>query len=400
MPYIGNTNQSWTNNDGTIRESLDDFLTIVSSVETPLTGLFEHVPLNQKFFEWGFDTITRASDPTTVNTAVAVEGSDAVFSTPSYPARVKSIAQINAEALDVTATERASIMAGRTDEFRYRAWKLMTEMATKIELALHFGVAQVGTALTPNVANTGVEARVTHGLVSAAVQSACDRASIGFGGANTNTRFYSAGNDVPTLAYATTMMPDNLVIGPPISATDTILTRKLFNKSFLGGAHDNEFRVDGALILVAPQLRRSISSFCIPSSSGAFSNQVTGNVPANYRNVDASMRQLFDTIDVITTDMGSVYIANDRYLNTSTTYTVPYGLGGGTAGNFTINPQKCMIALHPSLMKIGVLRGMGFRPLAITGDSTKGQYVMEWGFKPLSLKAMTVACGVTENSGY
>lgn len=402
MPYIGNTSQSWTNADGTIRESLDDFLTIVSSVETPLTGLLEHVPLNQKFYEWGVDTITRASDPTTVKTSTAVEGADAVFGTPNYPARIKSIAQINAEALDVTATERASIMAGRTDEFRYKAWKLMTEMATKIELAIHFGVAQVGTAATPNVANTGVEARVTHGLITAAVQSGVDRAAIALGGTNTQTKFYSAGNDLTTLSYASTLMSDNILVGPPISATDTILTRKLFNKSFLGGAHDNEFRVDGALILVAPQLRRSISSFCIPSSSGAFSNQVTGNVPANYRNVDASMRQMFDTIDVITTDMGSVYIANDRYLNTSTTYNVPYGLGTGASmtSNFVLNPQKCMIALHPSLMKIGVLRGMGFRPLAITGDSTKGQYVMEWGFKPLSLKAMTVACGITENSGY
>ena len=399
MPYIGNTSQSWTNADGTIRESLDDFLTIVSSVETPLLGLFEHVPLNQKFYEWGLDTITRASDPTTVRTSTSVEGSDAVFSTPSYPARVKSIAQINAEALDVTATERASIMAGRTDEFRYRAWKLMTEMATKIELAIHYGVAQVGTAATPNVANTGNEARVTHGLITAAVQSGVDRFSVA---TNPLTKFYSAGNDISTASYASTLMPTNLVAGPPVSATDTILTRTLFNKSFLGGAHDNEFRVDGSLILVAPQLRRSISSFCIPSSSGAFSNQVTGNVPANYRNVDASMRQMFDTIDVITTDMGTVYIANDRYLNTSTTYNVPYGLGTGSTAtsNFVLNPQKCMIALHPSLMKIGVLRGMGFRPLAITGDSTKGQYVMEWGFKPLSLKAMTVACGLTENSGY
>lgn len=399
MPYIGNTSQSWTNADGTIRESLDDFLTIVSSVETPLLGLFEHVPLNQKFFEWGLDTITRASDPTTVRTSTSVEGSDAVFSTPNYPARVKSIAQINAEALDVTATERASIMAGRTDEFRYRAWKLMTEMATKIELAIHYGVAQVGTAATPNVANTGNEARVTHGLITAAVQSGVDRFAVA---TNPLTKFYSAGNDISTASYASTLMPTNLVAGPPVSATDTILTRTLFNKSFLGGAHDNEFRVDGSLILVAPQLRRSISSFCIPSSSGAFSNQVTGNVPANYRNVDASMRQMFDTIDVITTDMGTVYIANDRYLNTSTTYNVPYGLGTGSTAtsNFVLNPQKCMIALHPSLMKIGVLRGMGFRPLAITGDSTKGQYVMEWGFKPLSLKAMTVACGLTENSGY
>lgn len=399
MPYIGNTSQSWSNEDGTIRESLDDFLTIVSSVETPLLGLFEHVPLNQKFYEWGLDTITRASNPTTVRTSTSVEGSDAVFSTPSYPARVKSIAQINAEALDVTATERASIMAGRTDEFRYRAWKLMTEMATKIELAIHFGVAQVGTATTPNVANTGNEARVTHGLITAAVQSGVDRFAIA---TNPLTEFYSAGNEISTASYASTLMPTNLVAGPPVSATDTILTRTLFNKSFLGGAHDNEFRVDGSLILVAPQLRRSISSFCIPSSSGAFSNQVTGNVPANYRNVDASLRQMFDTIDVITTDMGTVYIANDRYLNTSTTYNVPYGVASTStaSGNFVVNPQKCMIALHPSLMKIGVLRGMGFRPLAITGDSTKGQYVMEWGFKPLSLKAMTVACGLTENSGY
>lgn len=398
MAYIGNTAQSWTGGDGTIRESLDDFITIVSSVETPLLGLLEHVPLNQKYFEWPADTITRASDPTTVTTSTVAEGADATFASASYPARFKSIAQINADAIDVTATERASIMAGRSDEFRYRAWKTMLTLATKIELAIHFGVARVDSG-GPNGGTT----RVTHGLFTAAVQSGMDR--VGDGTANQYTSFYSGGmTAVGATDYCSTVMSTNLTPGSPTTAADAILTRTLFNKSFLGGAHANEYKVDGSLILVPPSLRRSISAFCMPSASGGtFSNGVTGNVPANYRNVDASMRQMFDTIDFVTTDMGTVAIANDRYLNTTTTYNVPYGLGGGTVranGNFVLNPSKCMLAFHPSMVKIGVLRGMGFRPLAIVGDSTKGQYVMEWGLKPLSMKAMTVAVGITENSGY
>jgi len=394
MAYIGNTSQSWTGGDGTIRESLDDFITIVSSVETPLLGLLEHVPLNQKFYDWPADTVTRASDPTTVTTSTVAEGADATFAAATYPARFKSVAQINSDAIDVTATERASIMAGRSDEFRYRAWKTMLNLATKIELAIHFGVARSDSG-GPNGGTT----RVTHGLITAAAQAGIDRFL-----SNTYTRFWSGGTDYTTTDYATTMLTSNLSGTTTVAAADTILTRTLFNKSWLGAAHTGEYKVDGSLILVPPALRRSISAFCMPSASGgSFSNGVTGNVPANYRNVDASARQMFDTIDFVTTDMGTVAIANDRYLNTATTYNVVAGqasAGSPTVGTHALNPSKCMIAFHPSMVKIGVLRGMGFRPLAIVGDSTKGQYVMEWGLKPLSLKAMTIAVGITENSGY
>lgn len=363
MPYMGNVLQQYSHDEPTVREDLSDIISILSPTDMPLFTILAHVPIKQRQFDWSMDDIPFDDDPANIAGHTDPEGKDAVFESPEHRTRAHNFAQINKIAWDVSDTARVVDMAGTDDEFDYQGLRKLLQIGRRMEFAAHFGT---GTGVQND--QSAASGRVTHGIVNWIAQSGLRRAQ----GLTTAQTFFTNGSAVPPEFWSVYY-----------DAGGANLSRTILYTNILSPSWRNGFRVNGAVGLCGAALKQIISGFAIASGTDYI---------ANDRNISAEARMLVDTVDVVVTNLGTIYINLDRYLdlNRSVTYT-GYGAGSPPA-NVTAPLNETLIFIEPRFWQLGMLRGMGFKPLAPVGDSTKGMLVAEWGVKALN---MIAGCGGT-----
>src|SRR4026207_715400 len=118
-------------NEATLKEQVQDLLINLFPLDTPLQQVCERINMNSTFMSQPIDTyndITRVSSlfdasANFVTTNAKPEGFTYVSGTPQYPAKLKSVAEIQGRAFGVSGTDRAVAMWGITDRYVLEALK-------------------------------------------------------------------------------------------------------------------------------------------------------------------------------------------------------------------------------------------------------------------------------------
>jgi hypothetical protein len=365
MAFTDNTLQSYSDDEPTVREDLQDYISIMSPVDMPLFSILGTRPIGQRKFEWPVDDVPFDSDPSNIAAATDPEGRDAQFVTPTYRTRLYNFAQINAISIDVSDTARVVDMAGVPDEFQYQLWRRLLQLGRKMEFAAHFGTGANYTASQLG-ASPFAGGRVTHGLMNWLNVLGLARALNDNQSETVARTLFTGGPSVP-YKYQSTCY----------NSAGTDLTRDILYTNILAPAWQNGFNVGGAIVMCGTALKKMISDFALVS-----------NGPRNQRNIPAQMKKLVDTIDVIETPLGTVYVNLDRYLDISSSMTYTTVSTASPAASLTSPINEMLIAFQQNAVRMGILRGVGFKPLADVGDSSKGMLVGEWGVQvdnPLAL---------------
>lgn len=357
MAFMGNTSQAYSHNEDTVREDLQDYLTIASPVDMPLFSLLSTRPITQRQFEWAMDDITFDNDPANIAGDTAPEGKDAVFEAHVPRSDIFNFAQINTLSVDVSDTSRVVEMAGVPDEYVYQLWKKLLQIGRIMDMAAHFAE---GANHTGNQSSSS--GRVTHGLFRWIAQTGLRRAQIAASqpGVGSTETMFTAGPVVNDEFYSSFY-----------NSAGADITRAILFENILAPAWRNGFIVAGAVGLCGARLKKMISDFTLVQYG-----------PVNHRHIPARLNTLIDTIDVIETPLGRVYINMDRYMDISQSITFTgYGVGASPAGNIVAPINESLLFIQPEYFRIAVLRGLGFKPLADVGDSSKGMLVGEWGLQ-------------------
>ncbi len=357
MAYTGNVAQAYSHNETTVREDLQDYLTIASPVDMPLFSLLSTRPITQRQFEWAVDDIVFDDNPANIAGDTSPEGKDATFVTHVPRNRIYNFAQINALSVDTSDTSRVVEMAGVPDEYVYQLWKKLLEIGRIMDMAAHFGTGADHTG-----DQSSASGRVTHGLFNWIATLGYERTRttpsttklLFTGGPTINDEFYSSFYDAG--------------VGSPPVGVD--ISRAILFENILAPAWRNGFIVAGAVGLCGARLKKIISDFTL-----------VANGPLNHRHIPARLNMLIDTIDVIETPLGRVYINMDRYMDISRSITFTGALQGSPPDDRIAPINESILFIDPEYFRIAVLRGLGFKPLADLGDSSKGMLVGEWGLQ-------------------
>lgn len=390
MAYTANTDQFYSHDETLVRENLHDYITIMDPTDMPLFSMLEHVPVTQRVHETPADNLSYDHDLQTADDTVVQEGKDAFVQSGSfldpnasypdaYPLRLKSQLQINMRAIDVSNTDRAVLHAGIEDPFLYYLYREMLSLGKWAELQAHWGVLEdeAGTSGefdtdTVPVAGTTTQAsanpRKTDGICTWIARE---------GSYVNQTTLPSTGVQNKLGVTLRSNLFSNFY-----EANGKSLSRGLFYDKILKPAHLHGMRIGGSVVLCGSPLKSLIGEFAL-TAQGAI----------NDRNVNAIDKLLVDTIDVVDTDFGRVYVNLDRYMELQTGSnnvgenitldslgSTPGSNYGGATGNvpLTYNTNDSLVVIQPEHWQIGVLRGFGFQPLSPIGDSTKGMIVGEW----------------------
>ncbi len=355
MAFLGNTDQAYSHNEPTVREDLQDYLTIASPTDMPLFSLLSDRSITQRQYDWGMDDIPFDNDPANIAGDTSPEGKDAVFEVHVPRSEIFNFAQINTISVDVSDTSRVVEMAGVPDEFIYQLWKRLLEIGRKMDMAAHFGV---GANHTGN--QSSASGRVTHGLFNWIAQTGLRRAQADAGLGVTTETLFTAGPVINDEFWSVFY-----------DSAGTDISRAILFENILAPAWRNGFIVAGAVGLCGARLKSLISDFTLVS-----------NGPVNHRHISARLKMLIDTIDVIETPLGRVYINMDRYMDIAKTLTFTgFSPAASPPGNVTAPINESILFIQPEYFRIAVLRGLGFKSLADVGDSSKGMLVAEWGLQ-------------------
>lgn len=362
MAYASSAASQWQTYDAgpgagdTIREDLSDVITIMSPLDTPLLSMLPHVQVANDLYEWPLDDI-----PTPNSAAGKVEGADAVF--PDVAAvgeetryRTGNSTVITAEYVDVSDSQRTVNLAGVEDEFAYQVWKKTLRMAKQMEFNLHWGSYAAGSGATPGTA------RQTEGFVHWAFELGVDQTSGITAGSSTWDMTATTGRQ--SIYRPTVHIPG--------SAAN--LTRVILHDSLLTPAWRAGMQVEGCIVLLGAEMKFLVADFAVGS---------TGFAAINERIMPAEARTMIDTIDIIRTDFGYIYMNLDRYLDGPDGRTVI--LQKTTSPSFrTFRLNQTILIFQPGMLEIAVMRPASFTLLAKIGDATKGMCVMEAGTKLLN----------------
>ncbi len=328
-----------------IREDLSDLIANLSPAEAPAHAAFEHLPITQPITEYGVDQFILNRTISTISSNARNEGATTTYETTTYPDRLKSLAQINWVGVDVSETDRASLIAGIPDPFEYRAYRALVQVVNTQEMAIWWGSGSATTAAP----------RLMQGLVSWCGYTGLERVH---------------GSSSPTSVTD----PHGTVIADEFwsnmyDAAGANLDRGILNNKILGAAWQNGFQVDGAIGFMGQKLKNLTSAFAL-TAQGAI----------NERNVPAYDKVFVDTLDAIETPMGTVWVNLNRYLElpaqTLTINSTGAASPAGTINKTLAGDETCIFAM-PDYVKLGVLRGVAFRPMANDADTTKGMIVGE-----------------------
>lgn len=354
MAFTANTDQRYAHqNLSTLREDVSDQVALMSPVDTPLLSMLEHVEVGNRNYEWTMDEIDFDKTSSTIASFPVREGADAFGNTDLSDTlvrpRIGNYAQINRVDFDITGNMRAENTIGTSDEFDYQSHNKLLQLAKMMEYAAHYGQARESAETTQSAGNT----RLTEGIVSWIAETGNQR-RVG-SGATTNA---GDGSSIPF------NFQSNFVDGGNVN-----LTRDFFIDDVLAPAWKEGLNVGGSIMLCGSKIKTLVSEFSLFSGAASI----------NERTIPADMKMFVDTIDVVDTHFGKVFVNLDRYMDVSGQSMTTANNSGGDA--YTVPFDDVFIVIDRDYWKISTVRGrgIGFYPLATVGDSTKAMYLADWG---------------------
>jgi hypothetical protein len=353
-----------------VKESVGDLIVNLFPLDTPLQQILEKVPMNNVFTEQPIDTFGSSYIPRagsfTLSTLFDNSGTSADFAsilarpegwtytqtTAQYPARLKSVAEIQGLQFAVTDSDRAMSQYGMADRFAYEALKTTESVVNNFEMSFWWskGTPPAGTDLNSTGGTTQQRVRMTQGLVNWIGKSGLQRSKIGLGQA-TFTDGHS--NEFGTNSAA-------LNTGASAWAYDAAglsLDQAMFKDQLMGQWYSITGRQAGAVGFCGARVKNLFSQFAL-----------TANGAINERTLDAAAKRVVDTVDYYETDFGVVSVNLCRYLNLpSQSISIAQ-----STGSVTVPGDEVLLFIQPRYFQIGVVRPITLSPLGKTGDFEQG----------------------------
>lgn len=343
----------------TRRESLKDQIIVRSASSTPLLMQLPQVSVNHTVVEWSEDEPFQASesvrDISAPHAQTRREGADFAYREPHVPVRLRAIAQIDHEGMEISNTNRASLVAGMSTTFDYHAGQLFTKVMNRIDNTLMYGQG------SPTTSGTTDERR-TMGLIHSSAWTGLERVH----GSKTSIED-PYGVTIPGSMFSVFY-----------DANHSALTSSMFYNQIISRAIAAGSNFDGpawtfhcGLTAIAQVARFLIAD---------------GGVPINERSVDAASGTGYDFMASIR--LASGHVVNfrvNRWLHEPTsTYTVnntDYTPGSPTTEgsiNKTFSGDQTIIGWEPGTVRIGWYREPGFRKVETDGDYSRVACVAEY----------------------
>ena len=139
-----NTASGSAQQEALVKESVQDLLTNLYPTDTPLQQILDKIPMANVYTDVPVDTITTIDRSTSgfsasasfASTLAKPEGWTYSRSTPQYPAKLRSVAEIQGLQFGVSDTDRAMAMYAVGDRFAYEALKQTQAVVNNFEHAL------------------------------------------------------------------------------------------------------------------------------------------------------------------------------------------------------------------------------------------------------------------------
>jgi hypothetical protein len=367
----------FTGNETTRRESLLDTISIRHLAETPLIRSLPSTKLTSTVTDYSVDVPFTSTDavrsPSDPHQNTRMEGIDWIEDAANFPARLRSIAEINHFMGIISNSDREAVVAGMTDVFDYRAHQKVVKLLNNVENVLMYGTGSPTTSGASVGFSPAGDERRTQGLISWAAYTGTERVH---GSATTLSDPYniSITSDFYSVFF---------------DANGANLSRQMLYNRILAPFARAGGHVEGLLFHTGFKLKTLIADFAVrPDGSDV-----------NTRNISASEQGTIDTIDWIKTPMGTIGFRNNRYLDIEgSTYTidnrgpsVTFTPGSPTSQgtqNITAQADETLIGYEPGQVAIGWYRAPQLQMVPTAGDYIKFAAVAEFSLlvrHPLSV---------------
>jgi hypothetical protein len=308
-----------------------------------------------------FNTITRTSAVFDASSALATthakpEGFTYSTGTAQYPAKLKSVAEIQGLQFAVSDTDRAMSQYGMTDRFAYEALKTTQSVVNNFEMAFWWSPGRAVGGFDLDSSGTTQLTRQTQGVCHWILRSGLQRSVYGLGKA---THTDGHGNNYGTAGGALNTGASSWAY----NAGGLTLDQAMFKDNLMAQWYTITGRQAGAVGFTGAKIKNLFSQFAL-----------TANGAINERTLDAASKRIVDTVDYYETDFGVVSLNLCRYLNIAgqsvSVPTTNSSDGDGTA--VTVPYDEILLFMQPSYFKIGVVRPITMSPLGKTGDFEQG----------------------------
>lgn len=355
-------------NEVLAKEDVSNYISNLFPLDTPLHQALDRMDMPNVFTEQPIDTFTGINRTQSVLAVAGGSGTpytsflakpegsteaDIGTTTPSYPGRLISVAEIQQRYISVSETNRATSHYAIADRFAYEALK---ETATVVNNSEHSFWWSFGTPPGGVDADSGggvVNIRQTQGLVHWIAKSGLQRSIIGLGADSFvdghGNQFGDGGGSVP--------LPIQQASSYMFNAAGTPLNQTMFKNSLMEQWWQITGRTGGAMGFAGGRIKALISGFALSE-----------NGPINERTIDAAKQLVVDEIDYYKTDYGIVSINLCRYLslpNESVSISQ-------SSGSVTVPFNNVLLFIQPAYFKIGVHRPVSFSMLGKDGDRDRG----------------------------
>ncbi len=263
-----------------LREDLSDLISNLHPAEAPLHTALEHIPITQRRPEYGWDKFKLNRTIAATSSQARAEAATVVVNTPVYPEGLRLSLRSTTPGIEVSETDRASLIAGIPDPFEYRAYLALVEVVNDQEMAMMWGAGSLATAAT----------RLSQGMVKWIAYSGLERQH-GTATGVTDVHGVQITSDFFANFY---------------NANGSNLDRSILNNKILGDAWTNGFQVDNCIGFCGQRLKNLVAEFA-QSANGTLNERV----------VPAYDKMFVDTLDAIQTPMGVIWINLNRYLEIS-----------------------------------------------------------------------------------
>lgn len=348
--------------DSTLRrESLKDLLIARSSFSTPLLSRLPQTTVNHTVVEWGADVPFQTSESvrsiSAPHAASRLEGADFSYRDPFEPVRLRAIAQIDHEGMEMSNTRRAALIAGQSSPFDYEAGKLGTKLMNRMDNVAHYGTG------SPETSGKTGDQRMTQGLIFNSAWTGLERCH------GTKTSIQDP--------YSITIPSSMFSVFYDFNHAETLTASSFYNKVF-GTAMNagSNFNTGPWTFHVGIGMMLPVARFMISA----------GSLPINDRQADASSGTGYDYMSTLRLPSGHmVNFMTNRWLDErSSTFTVnntDYTPGSPTTEgsiNRTFSGDQTIFGYEPGRVRIGWYREPAFRKVETAGDYTRIALVAEW----------------------
>lgn len=344
-----------------VKESVQDLITNLFPLDTPLQQILEKVPMGNVYTETPVDTFSStmisrvssvfgSSGATAATTSAQTEGATYSSGTPQYPARLKSVAEIQGKQFSVSDTDRAMSQYGMTDRFAYEALKTTEAVVNNFEHSFWWSPGSAPAGRDLDSGGGTYYARQTQGVVHWICKSGLQRSVIGLG---QSTFTDGHGNEFGTNSAALNTGASSYAF----NAAGLALDQTMFKDDLMAQWYAITGRQAGAVGFCGARIKNLFSQFAL-----------TANGAINERSLDAAAKRVIDTVDYYETDFGVVSLNLCRYLNIS-------GQSVSVAqstGSVTVPYDEVLLFMQPSYFQIGVVRPVYMSPIGKTGDFEQG----------------------------